>query len=769
MKLLFINFLQALRHIRRNRWQSLLIVSILSFAMAAFVFSAAGIWEITHEEHGIVNDNDVYALQASTPGDTQSYTYFYQVKVAETLTKNLPDDITLAMASPCADKLKNDTNKVGGYKTLKVTPEFFEVAQMEFVSGRPAKEEGEVVISEQHALELFGTTDIAGTTVEVVTQSYINTIVPMQVSGVVRGHIEDIIGGYNLYECRNKIDENTWFSKYSFRANRVLVLAKTQNVKALMNLINENNEDLEDKFVSLKLRPIGMFNLLFYEGSFWKAAFYPGIFLILSTLLLISSLFSYLALLISNAESRWTEYRLRFSFGATGDTLRRIYAEVILVFMAIALGTCIVLELCYDSFFKYMQLPECPVMPWMVGVWTSILVVFLILCTIPVYLQNRKYKRAINGAPQGKPSSLNYFFVICQVSASVLLLFLVWNGSRQLHYVSVDALGMKPDRVYTFSFVREDEKALVNTHEVAQEISALAVVDTCITLNPFFGGWGMAPPNSGVEHYQYHMTEAAIKLFEMKPNIWKPMTGEFTLKNNQVLISSNAAEHYGVTPENPYVPYGGGEIIGTLDICTHDLHSDARLIVYLPYLTNSWSKEVLYFRFLPGREKEGIAAVEDLLRKRDINVDAGLVRVVNFGDTIANTYEKEQNYLTLYTILAIVGFGIAFFGLLTLVSADLQRQRRSLAIRRIFGANYAVCLRTTLRTYLIIVALGSIIGICTGYYLMRLWLQTYSSSITLGWVQPVSITIGIVLLVTSLVAWKVRQCFREKPAEVIKA
>ncbi|MBQ5694786.1 MAG: ABC transporter permease, partial [Bacteroidaceae bacterium] len=542
-----------------------------------------------------------------------------------------------------------------------------------------------------------------------------------------------------------------------------------QNVKALMILINENNEDLENKFVSLKLMPIGMFSLLYYEGSFWKAAFYPGIFLILSTLLLISSLFSYLALLISNAESRWTEYRLRFSFGATGDTLRRIYAEVILVFMAIALGTCIVLELCYDSFFKYMQLPECPVMPWMAGVWTSILVVFLILCTIPVYLQNRKYKRAINGAPQGKPSSLNYSFVMCQVSVSVLLLFLVWNGSRQLHYVSVDALGMNPDRVYTFSFVREDEKTLVNTYEMAQEISALAVVDTCITLNPFFGGWGMAPPNSGVEHYQYHMTEAAIKLFEMKPNIWKPMTGEFTLNSNQALISSNVAEHYGVTPENPYVPYEDKEIIGTLDICTHDLHSDARLILFLPMLTNSWSKEDLYFRFLPGKEKEGIAAVEDLLRRRDINVDAGLVRVVNFGDLISDTYDKEQNYLTLYTILAIVGFGIAFFGLLTLVSADLQRQRRSLAIRRIFGATYGVCLRQTLRLYSIVTTLGTIIGLCIGFYLMTLWLETYSTTITLGWKQPLCIALAIALLVIALVAWKVRQCFREKPAMVIKA
>mgnify|MGYP003302329295 CR=1 FL=1 len=62
MKLLFINFLQALRHIKRNKWQTLLVVSILSFAMAAFVFSAAGIWEITHEEHGIGDDADVVII-----------------------------------------------------------------------------------------------------------------------------------------------------------------------------------------------------------------------------------------------------------------------------------------------------------------------------------------------------------------------------------------------------------------------------------------------------------------------------------------------------------------------------------------------------------------------------------------------------------------------------------------------------------------------------------------------------------------------------------
>jgi ABC-type antimicrobial peptide transport system permease subunit len=253
----------------------------------------------------------------------------------------------------------------------------------------------------------------------------------------------------------------------------------------------------------------------------------------------------------------------------------------------------------------------------------------------------------------------------------------------------------------------------------------------------------------------------------MKPNLWKNAEGDFGMDPNKVLLSTNTAKHFGITPETPFLP-NGKEVVGILDICNRDMHYEQYVTAYISYY-RPVHKEELYFSFHPGREKEGIAAVEDLLRKRDINVDAGLVRVVNFGDTIANTYEKEQNYLALYTILAIVGFGIAFFGLLTLVSADLQRQRRSLAIRRIFGANYGVCLRTTLRTYMFIVLIGATIGICTGYYLMTLWLQTFSSCITLGWQQPVCIVLGIGILVASMVAWKVRQCFREKPAEVIKA
>jgi ABC-type antimicrobial peptide transport system permease subunit len=105
--------------------------------------------------------------------------------------------------------------------------------------------------------------------------------------------------------------------------------------------------------------------------------------------------------------------------------------------------------------------------------------------------------------------------------------------------------------------------------------------------------------------------------------------------------------------------------------------------------------------------------------------------------------------------------------MITLLSADLQRQRRAIAIRRVFGAHYRDCLRRTLRTYGVISALGTTIGLCIGYYLMTLWLRTYTLQISLGFLPALGIIALIAIIITALVAYKVKVCFKENPAEVI--
>ena len=769
MKLLFINFVQALRHIRRNKWQTFLVVGILSFAMAAFVFSAAGIWKVTHEANEIPDSEDVYTVQACN--GTGRCKYSITIDETEILLKNIPADIMVGKMSRFRqeDRLMATVDTTYGHTIATVNPGFFNVIQPEFIYGRPVEKEDEVVLTDKAAIAMFGTDELVGSVVEMSLSN--SGTVPLRVCGIVREDKLSQVVKHSAYVYR-QMESQISIAPFTYMVGWTLIFIRTEDTEEIQTLLNENNTNGETKVCEkVNLVPIGMYNLMFRESSFWKAAIYPSVFLILSALLLASALSSYLALLTHNAENRWTEHRLRLSFGAASDTLRRIYAEVLLLFMCIGLCTGIILELGYDSFLKYMQMPECDVMQWFAGVWTGMLVILMILCTIPVYLQNRKYHRAISGAPQGKPSLFNYGFVLTQVTVSVLLLFLVWNAGRQLHYVCNDALGFNAKDVYTLSVERDEDKALLRENEFAYEMSQIAAVDTCIMLRPFFNLQYVT--GEGFDGYIHslvfiNMTRAGMRMFDIKPNWWKPVDEDTELTKQQALVSVNCIEYFGVTPEKPYMPNGKIEVLGTIDINIEDLHKEPRYFAYSTrYIDALGRGNVPYFRFHPGKEKEGIAAVEDLLRRRDINVDAGLVRVVNCGDLISDTYEKEQNYLTLYTILAFVGFGIAFFGLLTLVSAGLQRQRRSLAIRRIFGATYSICLGKTLRTYLLITFIGSAMGLCIGYIMMTMWLETYSEQITLGVMPALCIIVLIVSVVSILVAYKVKMCFKEPPATVI--
>ena len=755
--------------------QSILIVGIISFALTAFVFSASSIWRQTHEASHVHDVEDVYRVQASEPQGFRAFTYHLTDSVGHDILEHAPEDAKVGFIMYHVAEIISTNDTTPAQPMLRVNPEYYEVMRLEFISGRPAREDGEVVLTDKTALALFGTTDLVGTTVTAKFLREGGAEKTLRVVGVTKAQkpvgADNEIPAYHYQKL-----EPTPAKGYSYSPESMELFVRTKHPEQMQRALDETLErfagsQYNDDYESFRLVPLRMGELMRNEGSFWKAAFYPGVFFILSTLLLLSALFSYLALLNTAADARWSDHRLRICLGGgKRDTLLRLQAEALLMFCSIGVLTFVLMTLTFDTYFEGMEITRGEVYLWFAGSLLTLLLVQLALCLLPVYVQNRRHRLALKGAPQGRPSALNYPLAVMQVAVSVLLLFLVWNGGRQIRFVTKDALGVNPERVYTFRFKRYEEKRVVNTNEFAQELCALSAVDTCVLNHPIFErGWAIGISMDGYEQNLTMMilSEATIRLFNIKPNLWKPMQGEFKWQDGQVLLSSNAAAYYGVTPENPYITHRQQEVIGTLDLCTRDLHQEPELIGYAQDLGGSDGDSQLYFRILPGREKEGIAAVEEVLRRHDINPDAGTVRVVNYGDLIAEKYRKEQNFLWLYSVLSTVGLGIALFGMITLLSADLQRQRCAIAIRRVFGAHYRDCLRRTLRTYGIISALGTTIGLCVGYYLMTLWLQTYALQISLGILPALGIAALIALIVTALVAHKVKVCFRENPAEVI--
>lgn len=225
MKLLFINFVQALRHIRRNKLQTCLIVGILSFAMAAFVFSAAGIWKVTHEANEIPDSEDVYAVQAYN--GTGRCQYSITIDETEILLKNIPADIMVGKMSSCRqeERLMATVDTTYEHTIATVDPGFFNVMQPEFIYGRPVEMEDEVVLTDKAAIAMFGTDELVGSVVEMSLSN--SGTVPLRVCGIVREDKLSQVVKHSAYVYR-QMESLIKIGPYSFMVSCTHIFIRTE-------------------------------------------------------------------------------------------------------------------------------------------------------------------------------------------------------------------------------------------------------------------------------------------------------------------------------------------------------------------------------------------------------------------------------------------------------------------------------------------------------------------------------------------------------------
>lgn len=244
MRLLLINFLQALRHIRRNKWQTFLVVGILSFAMAAFVFSAAGIWKVTHEANEIPDSEDVYTVQACN--GTGRCKYSITIDETEILLKNIPADIMVGKMSRFRqeDRLMATVDTTYGHTIATVNPGFFNVIQPEFIYGRPVEKEDEVVLTDKAAIAMFGTDELVGSVVEMSLSN--SGTVPLRVCGIVREDKLSQVVKHSAYVYR-QMESQISIAPFTYMVGWTLIFIRTEDTEEIQTLLNENNTNGETR------------------------------------------------------------------------------------------------------------------------------------------------------------------------------------------------------------------------------------------------------------------------------------------------------------------------------------------------------------------------------------------------------------------------------------------------------------------------------------------------------------------------------------------
>ncbi|MFR5758725.1 MAG: ABC transporter permease [Bacteroides cellulosilyticus] len=243
----------------------------------------------------------------------------------------------------------------------------------------------------------------------------------------------------------------------------------------------------------------------------------------------------------------------------------------------------------------------------------------------------------------------------------------------------------------------------------------------------------------------------------------------------EVNIMETTARTMGWTPEEAigkHIFYCNKEVepmtvIGVIKDCAYRSPSRTCLILCLSIPINHSGCEprcFVLFKYKPGTWEECRRSIEEMqqaeLPDRKLFLDSEEERY--------NKYLQSENALSsLLGFSAIVCILISIFGIYSLVSLTCEQRRKEIAIRKVNGATISNILSIFFKEYAMLLIVSSLIAFPAGYTIMKHWIETYNRQVSIGHYRSSSF-LGIAMVITISISWRVWQAARQNPAEVIK-
>lgn len=176
----------------------------------------------------------------------------------------------------------------------------------------------------------------------------------------------------------------------------------------------------------------------------------------------------------------------------------------------------------------------------------------------------------------------------------------------------------------------------------------------------------------------------------------------------------------------------------------------------------------LYLRTLPGKEKEALKAVKELIN-RITPEGFPLSETMTVNDQLEILTCTENASLRLFTLLAVLCALISIFGIYSISSSNMQQRKKEIAIRKVMGAMSREIIDMFLKEYTIITLAANAIALPVGYLFAPKWLEQYPQSVHIQLWMFISIQLSTILLVILTVLGQVVQAANGNPADVVKS
>ena len=482
-------------------------------------------------------------------------------------------------------------------------------------------------------------------------------------------------------------------------------------------------------------------------------------------LLSICALVNYLTLFVSRLRTRGRNMALRAICGSTSWQIGMLLMiEYFLLLLGALLFGMVLIELVYSNFVELVQL-EIDRLTIYVGcgyLLLFILVLATALSLVPIFYFKRKTLRVqMESIPlQLGKSRFRIVGVSVQLFVSMLFIFCATVMIKQVHYLVHDDINIERKNIASLMVSKMNTDQIMNilrqfpmitetvpastplfpcTARSTSELSRfegredLVIRAICLNINSDIARfYGLKMKDGGDDNFDLKIRECLINETLAKQLGYSNPVGK-TFHKGQFVIK-------GVVYDFPYQPPT----------------EPVRAVVFYP----DGPINTVAFKY-SGDFAICKAAIEKAFE--------GDLFYLNDGETVYKGYlRSEFNLLKLLNIITVISLLIALFGVYALILQECERQRKSIAVRKVFGAQVKDILMMFFKEYMLQVVIAAALAFPIGYVLMKRWLEGYSRQTTIGVEVFLGIFLGMAILVLLCIGWHVWRAANENPATAVK-
>ena len=640
-----------------------------------------------------------------------------------------------------------------------------------------------IVITEELANKIYGTTDVIG-----------KNLSQLQISAVIKNvpensHLQfDFLISYDIAPNWMRI----WDNKSVFCYVMLQENSSADNVtEKISNILNERNPTWKN---FLYLQPVKEIHLHALGGGGGRIT-YVYIFSLMGIVILVFACINFMNLSTARSETRFKEIGMRKVVGSyRSDLIKQFLFESVLysvisivfsIFLSILLlpyfnsllGTNFRFPFTVDMIFKLIGIA------FLTGIISGSYPAFYLSGFHPVALLRRQLSGFIlfgkeKGMKKGFSSNvlLRKSLVLIQFSLSILFIICLSAIYLQLNYLKNKDLGFEKENIVVLdlpnSAGRNSQTIKTELLKNTNILKATAAVNGHVGWDESAGMiWEGKKTDDLFDVGRNFVDYDYIETFGLEIAQGRFYSKDFSSdQQNAVVINEAAARKMEI--ENPvgiqitWAPDGSyartSTVIGVIrDFHSESLHKEIRPFVF--YLNQNGAN--LFLKIKP----DNVSGTLDFIRAKINGFFPGIPVSLSFiEDEINSMYTSEEKTGNLISNITFIAIFISTLGLIGLSSFSAQKRIKEIGIRKILGASVSNIVKLLSREFIVLVITANIISWPVAYYAMSKWLNNFEFKISLSiWIFAAS-GFAAFLMAFITVSYQSVTAAQKKPVNTLK-